>query len=117
MVGDLKHFRPQIEITAVVLPRQKPAGFIVEVAGKQEAEPSIAQTEDDRVTVDGMGGGMSCEALLTVDQRLVPDPRSLGRLAEKFQRRLSVHGRGYWAQHVHSQIALVEKLKGLVVAE
>jgi hypothetical protein len=51
---DLKHLGLQVDCPAVMLTSQEPAGLVVQVTGKEIADPSISESEDNRVAVDGV---------------------------------------------------------------
>ena len=100
-----------------MLSRKKPAGFIIQVPGEQITKPSVDQTKDDGVSVDRVRCRISFEVLFFYAQRFMTDSWTLGRVAKEPQCRFSTHVRHEGSKHLNSQVSIVEKGKGLVVAE
>jgi hypothetical protein len=89
VVGYLENLRLQTESAGVVLAREEPARFVVEVTREEVADAAVDQTKHNRVAVDGVGGGVPLESLIAQTERIMADARPLGRISEELDRRLA----------------------------
>jgi hypothetical protein len=82
VVRHLEDLGAEINFAYLVLTAQDAAGFVVQVAGEEEAEPAIPKTEDSRMTSDGVHRRKAFEALSSEIERFVADPRTFRGIAK-----------------------------------
>ena len=116
-MGNFENFRLQVERAAVVLARQKAAGFLVQITGKQEAKAAIRESENNRVPVNRVRRRQACESFFSQFHRGMSYARSFERHAEKSQP-AHVAALGYGgAENVDLQLAVIEEAESVTVAE